>query len=485
MGIYEKEGDFLVNNQHAPTIFWALLHKQVESDCACAATSLLLDDRPNFFTDSWQTPPGLYRAPLPPEHTLVFNPAGPAGVVVLNKAGLALLDSFAVPRPLANATARQLSALGLLQPRDAVQAWPQAQNDLLTAWLHVTNACNLRCTYCYLRKTNEAMTETTGQAALEAVFRTAVQHKFQAVKLKYAGGEASLNFPLVRRLHQYAQNLAEQSGLELHEVMLSNGLALNHQLLDFINDAGIRLMISLDGCGPAHDAQRPFINGQGSFALVARGIERALNRGIKPHLSITVTGRSAAGVAETVRFALDRELLFNLNFYRDNDYAGQQDELLATEESFIAGMKAALAVIETQLPRQNLIAALVDRSNFGGLHKHTCGAGHNYLVIDQHGRIARCHMEIERTITDVFVNDPLEAIKMETIGFKNMPVDEKENCRHCEWRYWCAGGCPFLTYRATGRSDVKSPYCNVYKALYPEILRLEGLRLLKWHSPPN
>jgi uncharacterized protein len=37
----------------------------------------------------------------------------------------------------------------------------------------------------------------------------------------------------------------------------------------------------------------------------------------------------------------------------------------------------------------------------------------------------------------------------------------------------------------TGRSDVKSPYCNVYKALYPEVLRLEGLRLLKWHMPPN
>ena len=54
-------------------------------------------------------------------------------------------------------------------------------------------------------------------------------------------------------------------------------------------------------------------------------------------------------------------------------------------------------------------------------------------------------------------------------------------CRDCEWKYWCAGGCPLTTYRATGRYDVKSPNCNIYKAIYPQAMRLEGLRLLKYH----
>jgi uncharacterized protein len=62
-------------------------------------------------------------------------------------------------------------------------------------------------------------------------------------------------------------------------------------------------------------------------------------------------------------------------------------------------------------------------------------------------------------------------------------VEEKEGCRTCDWRYWCTGGCPLLTYRATGRSDIKSPNCNIYKALFPEALRLEALRLLKYETP--
>ena len=38
------------------------------------------------------------------------------------------------------------------------------------------------------------------------------------------------------------------------------------------------------------------------------------------------------------------------------------------------------------------------------------------------------------------------------------------------------------TFRATGRYDVKSPNCGIYKAIYPEALRLEGLRILKYAS---
>jgi uncharacterized protein len=68
-------------------------------------------------------------------------------------------------------------------------------------------------------------------------------------------------------------------------------------------------------------------------------------------------------------------------------------------------------------------------------------------------------------------------------GFiRQIPVDEKAGCRTCAFRYRCSGGCPLETFRATGRWDVSSPHCNIYKTLLPAALRLEGLRLLKWHN---
>lgn len=327
------------------------------------------------------------------------------------------------------------------------------------------------------------MDEATGVAAVDAIVRTAVRHGFPIVNLKYAGGESTLNFALVQTLHRYAKHATARAGLQLQSGVLSNGVALTKSMLDFLRDEGIHLMISLDGSAVEHDRQRIFRNGSGSYRQVMRSIDRAVARGVTPHLSITVTGKSVDGLVDAVTFALDRNLLFNLNFYREHDAGKSNADLRAEDEAIIAALHAAFAVIEARLPKHSLIGALIDRSSFAGPHHRSCGAGHSYLVVDHNGRVARCQMEIERPVTDIFAADPLHELQLQSTGFQNLAVDEKEGCRDCHWRYWCAGGCSLLTYRVTGRNDVKSPYCNVYKAVYPALLRLESLRLLRYATP--
>ncbi|MBI4671947.1 MAG: SPASM domain-containing protein [Chloroflexi bacterium] len=465
-----------------------------EQDCACPDGGFepLTPHTMDTFA-AWQIAPRLYRAPLPERHQLVFNPAGFSNVVVLNTPAQNILDAFALPQRLdsvlpsapvsspehANAV-RSLMALGLIRPTDAPASIIRSRVKTLTAWLHVTNACNLRCTYCYIHKTNHAMTEEIGRAAVDAVFRSAVRHRFQAVKLKYAGGEATLNFDLVRTLHAHARARKTESGLELREVVLSNGVTLTRAMIEFLRDENIRLMISLDGVGAAHDKQRVFASGRGSFSSVAHAIDRAITNGLSPHLSITVTAHNADTLTDAVHFAIDRDLPFNLNFYRENQCATPHTELAAAQARLVAGMQAAFAVIETRLPKRRLIDGLMDRSSFAEPHEYACGAGHNYMVIDERGGVARCQMEIERPLTSVMAEDPLAHLRNHRRGFQNVPVTEKEGCKNCEWRFWCAGGCALLTWRATGRTDVQSPYCNVYHALYPQVVRLEGLRLLKY-----
>ena len=104
------------------------------------------------------------------------------------------------------------------------------------------------------------------------------------------------------------------------------------------------------------------------------------------------------------------------------------------------------------------------------------------MVIGHDGKVAKCHMELERTLGDVFRDDPLALVQRDTRTTLNLLVDEKEGCEDCSWRYWCAGGCPVATFAATGRYDVKSPNCGIYKAIYPEALKLEALRLLIYAS---
>lgn len=465
----------------------------LEDDCACPTDGLTLEYPKQPSTDTTQyVVPILHTSKINDAFSLFFNPLGSAGVVALNQQATSLLQSFLLPKTItegvgstSNSTdafsaAQRLVELNLLRPVNSPYQVKHSAPKTLTAWLHVTNECNLRCPYCYVSKSPDDMEIERGKQAVEAVFRSALANGFRRIKLKYAGGEATLNFHTVLILHDHAKSLADQHNLELDGVVLSNGVALSDQMINEMKARGIRLMISLDGIGHYHDEHRPFINGQGSFSHVERALDRLSANDFVPSISITVSNRNLAGLAETIEYLLKRKLPFTINFFRENECSTSFTDLNYQDGSIISAMKEAFAVIEADIPFHSLLGAIVDRANLDAPHDRPCGVGNSYLVINHKGGVAKCHMEVEQSITDISVPDPLQIIRMDQIGIQNPSVDEKEGCKECHWRYWCAGGCPALTYRATGRFDIKSPNCHIYKAIFPEVLRLEGLRLLKY-----
>lgn len=481
----------------APKIWIGSPMPSLSEDCACPETSLISPSLRSSYTTTpvqgWQQAPELYRVTLTPQQELLFRLQGDGYVVVLDREAAHIFDKVVAIQAGRNQPAcmaylddeervtAKLSQVGMLQAVGTSVSPLQRQVDTLAVWLHVTNQCNLRCTYCYLDKTEESMSISTAKAAVASMVRTAQQHGFTQIALKYAGGESILNFSLIRTVHEELTAEAEAHGIQVKATVLSNGIALTNVMLEFFRKWNIGLMISLDSVADEQDDLRLFANGQGSFRQAIHGIDRAIAQGVQPHLSITVTNQNIDQLSSVIAFALARKLRFNLNFYRDYDCYESAAELRADQQRLIRGLRAALQVVENNLPAYRIIDSLLDRSAFNSAHTHACGAGHNYLVIDQGGRIARCQMEIEKPITTIYADDPLRLIQQQSDGW-NLPAEEKEGCRSCHWRSWCAGGCPLLTARVTGRTDIKSPYCEVYKALFPELLRLEGLRLLKWGS---
>jgi uncharacterized protein len=471
-----------------------------DCDCACATS----DAYPHpgspgcapIDTRRWIQDREMIEIPLKANYSVLFNPLGKGGATVVNQPARQILQRFQMPLTFKEASApetgcpgdfqvtfQRLAELGIIHPiewhpRPAFQG-----SQVLTAWLHITNACNLRCSYCYLKKTDEVMDEATGRAAVEAVVRSAMTHGFPAIKLKYAGGEPTLNYPLVLQLHDYAQAITARIGIKLHGVILSNGVAFPSKLIEALKARGIRVMISLDEIGSYHDTQRPSINGKPSFHPVERTISSLIEAGHAPHLSITVTQRNLSGLSEVVRFALERNLTFSFNFFRDNQCAASFPDLKYQEQAMIDALLGAFDVIVENIPTWSVLGSVLDRGQLLQPRERPCGVGRDYVVINQRGQVAKCHMDVERTLGNVFQSDPLLLVQQDKTGVQNPSVDEKEECRQCPWHYWCAGGCPIAAYNATGRFDVKSPNCNIYRAIFPEALKLEGLRLLKVSNP--
>ncbi|MBN3963508.1 MAG: radical SAM protein [Nostoc sp. NMS8] len=414
-------------------------------------------------------------------------------VAVLNQSAIYLLNQFTNPHKLDDIALENLS-IDSADLQIAIQELYQARliapnnysfnlNEIpetLTAWLHITDRCNLRCDYCYLPHVANDMSIDIGKAAIEATFRSAILNNYRRVKLKYAGGEALLCSPLIKELHLYAQSLSKETDIILDGVVLSNGTLITSEMIEMLKILNLRLMISLDGLSNFHNIQRSYAGGKGSFQDVERGIKIALQNGLIPDISITVSGRNAEGLPALIEWILENNLPFSLNFYRENELSASYEDLQLEESRLIEGMLAAFKVIELKLPNRSLLGSLIDRANLSSPHKRTCGVGQSYLVFDYKGQIAKCQMQLHKTVSSSATEDPLSVVRQDKVGIQNLSVEQKEGCRTCEWKNWCTGGCPLATFKATGRYDIQSPNCNIYKALYPEALRLEGLRLIKY-----
>jgi uncharacterized protein len=243
----------------------------------------------------------LYIQPCDASHWLICNPTEAGNIAVIDQEALAFLGNFRLPMTVQEIvatvdlpTARLLPVvlafltLGFLCDLDQahVSYSEQSKGSTLSAWLHITNACNLRCHYCYISKSAEHMGQETSRRTVEAVIRSAVRHDYNSVHLKYAGGEAALQMPQVIATHDYAQKLAQEHHLRLSASLLSNGTIITQRMIEQLKERHIHVMISLDGIGAVHDRQRPYLDGRsGSFAMVDRTISRLLANDLRPSIA--------------------------------------------------------------------------------------------------------------------------------------------------------------------------------------------------------
>lgn len=474
--------------QDSPIVLYEVSQrKSPDCDCDCACENSLPSRLSNMeIHGEWITSPHAYPISRLGEWTTVYNSKGPLAISVLNDAALELWQSFSKPKDVGSLapadieTARSMAWIGLLHNPNLFISQHEPVSKTLSAWLHLTNACNLRCDYCYLNKTSDGMSREVAFESVKTLFDSAQKHLYSALKIKYAGGEPFIRFNLLADIHEEAKRYEEIYHIELKEVVISNGTLLKEKHIKYLQKENVRLSISLDGIGAVHDRQRAYRNGKGSFKEIEQSLLLCKDMGYSPDITITVTDRNAEHLSEITEYLLNMSLHFNFNFYRENDCSMSFRDLKFGEEKIIQGIKKAYRTIEKNLPEWSLLGAIADRSSFAVPHNHTCSVGRDYMVIDHHGNIAKCQMTIGVPITTIHSADPLMEIRNDKTGIQNLSVEEKEGCKTCEWKNWCTGGCSLATYRATGRYDVKSPNCNVYKAIYPELLRLESLRLIKY-----
>ena len=384
---------------------------------------------------------------------------------------------------------------------------------LQTLVLHVTDACNLGCTYCYhgqpapVKGTDAGCGAGRGESMSTETARRAVDFLIEAsggldkVVLVFFGGEPLLNFPLMADTVAYARQRTAAAGKTVSFAVTTNGTLLTPRTIAFLHEHDIGVTVSMDGIEQVHDRYRRFPDGSPSYQAILPRVRALLNAPRKKPVVARVT---VAGEPDHVPQTLDHLLSIGFSeagfapvttdvraFQLDDRAMGRLlDQFRLLSERFL---ETALA--GDFLGFTNLVDLLVVL-NEGEVKTHPCGAGLGLFSVSPDGRFYLCQRltgEAEWCMGDL--DNGLDRARVER--FRDMAgVYRKAECRSCWVRAVCAGGC--YHEALTREGSLTAPnlhYCewiktwtamglDVYARLFlacPDYL--DKLSLLRGHAP--
>lgn len=376
---------------------------------------------------------------------------------------------------------------------------------LKTLVLHVTDACNLGCRYCYHGNGGHAAAgreKMSPEVAARAVdFLMEHSGNSKEVIIVFFGGEPLLNLELVRFIVDYAREKAMKKEIRVDFAITTNGTLLNDRTIGFLKDNKIGVTISIDGFETAHDRFRRFPNGAPSYRAILPGLTQFLaDRGEKP----VVARVTVAGESKDIPEILDH--LLSLGFSEagfapvttgDPSYQLNRSEMVqllahfkTLSETFIAHAKK-----DEFYGFTNLIDNLVVLHE-GERKDYPCGAGMGLFSVDSKGGLYLCQRltgEASSCMGDIFSGfDKAALSRFRQRAF----IGEKKTCTGCWVRKICAGGCYHeALVREGGLFEPNLHYCQWIKdwvemglSVYGELAvacpdYLEKLSMMRGHAP--
>ncbi|MFV0525600.1 MAG: radical SAM protein [Acidimicrobiales bacterium] len=352
--------------------------------------------------------------------------------------------------------------------------------------------CNLRCDYCFqdhlrhdahYRHILEPMTVERADLTVRAMAHIARRAGFDPDRhhrsVGLFGGEplSALTEPAVRYL---VARLADDEGTPLWAV--TNGTELKRYSDLLGPDRIASLQISVDGPRREHDRRRVSADGRGSYDRIAAGIERALSRGCRVDLRVTLDARNLGSLTRLVDDVEARgwlaSPLFSVNVAPLHPGGpGAEADLLIGHLGLSRGLDAAadprlarLSSVDRDLRDQiyNTLAT-------GGVPERSgqfCAAASSMYVFDPVGDVYACWERTASPATRIGFVTPdghYRANLHQELRWRNRLVGTHPVCGRCPYALWCGGGCASQAEIRTGDAD--SHLCQGYAGRFNRAAR--------------
>lgn len=321
-----------------------------------------------------------------------------------------------------------------------------------SAYLHITERCQLSCQGCYARAENRTLVSDPALSDLHKALD--FLKKNNVGNLIIAGGE-----PLIRDDFRELLHLIGRYSFS-KVVLLTNGLLLEKWQSDLAGYVDV-VSISVDACGGNLVSYARNCNCIESLDDV---IELLRNSGIAVQLLVTVHAKNVCEIANFAAYGAGKDIPVSYSLLSKTPGLSNQSELFlsAHELPTLSNWLCDDAGVDiSEIP---LGANLVTRDS--------CGAGRTVVSVAANGNVYPCHMLHN---TDFIVGNAFCDLDLmlseggacaDLINYHGSSVSECANCRYLPL---CGSGC---RARALAESDTiyaPDPFCNLIQDYYQRV----------------
>ncbi|ATW28743.1 hypothetical protein DCMF_19085 [Candidatus Formimonas warabiya] len=337
---------------------------------------------------------------------------------------------------------------------------------IISIALFVTQACNLRCVYCYEKKDGAKMEEKTAFQAVDWLLGQAGNTK--KIYISFFGGEPFLNFPLIKKVAAYAREKAGALDKVVGFNVTTNGTLLDEEMISFLREYDVNVLVSMDGPREIQDRQRPFAGGRGSYDVILPRVKKLL--AAKPETCVH------AVLVDDSKTELIKNALQDIGFPEvtllpasPSLFEGEEGAVKANQARKLDGLLRELereADLWLKLVKNRDSWSLKDLKSKAQLFhallallhnrkmRYACGAGVKFTAVSCAGDIYLCHRFVG--LDGYKLGNVFEA-GFEREIYRESPLTRVPACAACFARYYCAGGCKHDNAGSCGSAWTPSP----------------------------
>jgi len=368
--------------------------------------------------------------------------------------------------------------------------------------LFVTEACNLRCSYCY-EVDNEVHDD--GRHMRSADARRIVEQFLQSsgprrdVGITFFGGEPLLNFRVVREVVEYANRRAEVLHKNVGYAMTTNLTLMTEGIADFLVAHQVNVMVSVDGNKEQHDANRLTKSGEGTYDSVVKNLRLLLRKqrsgGTRPaRVRATLSSGNCDLLqverdllklgAERVDIGAASGTVFGRDEYDIQDAPGYEmieGQIEDAISAFLVGLSRGKRMRLPEVVARSLMELDVQLgmgAEEGELYPRLCGVCRNMKAVTPNGDVYPCHRYVgmrKFRIGNFLRPGGIDRVRVLRY-YRKVQESFGEDCSTCWLRRICGGQCPWYLSGKDGRIGVpRVEECDELRASYERLMGLYGI----------